>query len=107
MLDAMRRYVAEGDTEKAVAVAKDAAPYCHPRLANTKIEGDVPAVVNIVVVTVDSDAKTMRAVQQQHYDQQRASGANGVGREPSDAFPDPGFSHLAELIAGDELSYPQ
>jgi hypothetical protein len=33
MLKAMKTYLAEGNLDKAVAVAKDAAPYIHPRLA--------------------------------------------------------------------------
>ena len=54
MLNAMRQYVAEGETEKAVAVARDAAPYCHARLASTTIKGDGSSVLNINVVTIES-----------------------------------------------------
>jgi hypothetical protein len=50
------------------------------------------AVVNINVVTVDSDANTMLAVQQQHFDQQPATGANGDRNAPSKAIPEPRFS---------------
>jgi hypothetical protein len=33
MLEAMQFYHAQGDRDKAAAIAKDAAPYIHPRLA--------------------------------------------------------------------------
>jgi hypothetical protein len=33
MLKAMKAYLAEGNLDKAAAIAKDAAPYIHPRLA--------------------------------------------------------------------------
>jgi hypothetical protein len=34
MIDAMRHYLDLGNRDKAVAIAKDAAPYMHPRLAS-------------------------------------------------------------------------
>jgi hypothetical protein len=39
MLFAMRLALAQGWMFKAAAIAMDAAPYCHPRLATTQIVG--------------------------------------------------------------------
>ena len=37
MLRVMRAHLESGELDKAAAVAKDAAPYCHPRLAAANI----------------------------------------------------------------------
>jgi hypothetical protein len=39
MLEAMRSYYEAGDIDKAVAFAKDAAPYVHPRMAAVEVGG--------------------------------------------------------------------
>jgi hypothetical protein len=39
MLEAMRSYYEAGDIDKAVAFAKDAAPYVHPRMASIDVGG--------------------------------------------------------------------
>jgi hypothetical protein len=39
MLKAMRKHVAADDLDKAAAVAKDAAPYMHPRLVSARHSG--------------------------------------------------------------------
>jgi hypothetical protein len=39
MLEAMRSYYEAGDFDKAVAFAKDAAPYVHPRMAAIEVGG--------------------------------------------------------------------
>jgi hypothetical protein len=50
MLQAMRRYHEQGQTAQAVAVARDAAPYCHARLSSMQMEhsGSVGHVLSIV-----------------------------------------------------------
>jgi hypothetical protein len=42
MMEAMRHYQAIGNRDKAVAIAKDAAPYMHPRLHAVAAAGGVP-----------------------------------------------------------------
>ncbi len=44
MLEAMRCYQEEGNLERAAAVAKDAAPYMHPRLHAVAGSDGVPVV---------------------------------------------------------------
>ena len=39
MLEAMRSAHARGDLAAAAAFAKDAAPYCHPRLTSAEVGG--------------------------------------------------------------------
>lgn len=50
MLDAMRTHHAAGDLDRAAAVAKDAAPYLHPRLSAVDLgnKDGKPLVVEIV-----------------------------------------------------------
>jgi len=38
MLEAMRQHYADGNLDRAAGLAKDAAPYCHPRLAPKEIQ---------------------------------------------------------------------
>jgi len=39
MLEAMRAHYAAGDLDRAAAIAKDAAPYQHPRKSSVTVEG--------------------------------------------------------------------
>jgi hypothetical protein len=41
MIEAMRYYEAQGNRDRASAIAKDAAPYMHPRLNSTDIGNKV------------------------------------------------------------------
>jgi hypothetical protein len=41
MIEAMRFYEAQGNRDRASAIAKDAAPYMHPRLNSTDIGNKV------------------------------------------------------------------
>jgi hypothetical protein len=41
MLEAMREFRVKGDLEKAASVAKDAAPYMHPRLSSVEMNAKV------------------------------------------------------------------
>lgn len=41
MLRVMRRYWRKGEVDRAAAIAKDAAPYVHPRLSSTD-HGNAP-----------------------------------------------------------------
>jgi hypothetical protein len=52
MLQAMRAWHAEGKLSLAVAVAKDAAPYCHARLSSMQVDhgGSVGFALEIVEV---------------------------------------------------------
>ena len=43
MMEGMRHYQAIGNRDKAVAIAKDAAPYMHPRLHAVAGAGGVPS----------------------------------------------------------------
>ncbi|MGO8867340.1 MAG: hypothetical protein ACLQME_12630 [Alphaproteobacteria bacterium] len=40
MLKTMRMFWRKGEREKAAAIAKDAAPYVHPRLSSASLSGD-------------------------------------------------------------------
>lgn len=46
MLEAMREYWDNGDKASAASVAKDAAPYCHPKLANIEHSGHMSHIVS-------------------------------------------------------------
>jgi hypothetical protein len=49
MVTVMRRHIANGDWDKAAAIAKDAAPYMHPRRATLTHEGgESPIEVKLV-----------------------------------------------------------
>jgi|SRR5215831_18655197 len=49
MLDVMRAYYAAGEFDKAAAIAKDAAPYEHPRKAAITVQGgETPLQVKLV-----------------------------------------------------------
>ncbi len=39
MLEAMEHYRGKGDFDKAASFAKDAAPYCHAKLASVQVTG--------------------------------------------------------------------
>lgn len=41
MLEAMRSFHGIGDMEKAASIAKDAAPYMHPRLSSVEMNANV------------------------------------------------------------------
>lgn len=49
MVEAMIQYWNEGDRESAIKVAKDAAPYFHPRLSSVEVGGDEEKPVRMVV----------------------------------------------------------
>ena len=49
MVDAMIKYHQEGDVENAVRVAKDAAPYIHPKLSSVELGSDADSPVKMVV----------------------------------------------------------
>lgn len=49
MLEIMRRHYEAGELDKAAAVAKDAAPYIHPRLAAIEHKGDEGGPVKMVI----------------------------------------------------------
>ena len=57
MIRAMRQYLEEGRLDKAAAVAKDAAPYCHPRLSAIAVSGgETPMRLQLIeeIVVVQS-----------------------------------------------------
>jgi hypothetical protein len=41
MLEAMRKHHADGDLDAASAIAKDAAPYIHPRLNSVQVDATI------------------------------------------------------------------
>jgi hypothetical protein len=49
MVDAMIKYHQAGDVENAVRVAKDAAPYIHPKLSSVELGSDADSPVKMVV----------------------------------------------------------
>lgn len=63
MLNAMREYAAEGEREKAIAVAALAAPYVHPRLAAAIIKNDRPTAINIAVVSIDGKPDALQTTE--------------------------------------------
>lgn len=57
MLSAMRAYAEVQDWEKAAAIAKDCAPYLHPKLSSVEVtgkDGDALLIERIERVIVDS-----------------------------------------------------
>ena len=54
MLKAMRAYDQAGDTVAACAVAKDAAPYIHARLAAIAVDGKVGFILEVAEEIVES-----------------------------------------------------
>lgn len=58
MLDVMRRHYADGNYDKAAAIACDAAPYVHSRLSAVTHKGDKDEPIQVVetLVIVDGDS---------------------------------------------------
>lgn len=52
MLQAMRERFEAGDFKEAAAIAKDAAPYVHPRLASVQHAGDDGGPMQVQFVTL-------------------------------------------------------
>jgi len=50
MVAAMNHYLGAGNMAAASTIAKDAAPYFHPRLASTVIKGDADSPLLVKVV---------------------------------------------------------
>jgi hypothetical protein len=48
LLGVMRHHYRAGDLAAAAAVAKDAAPYCHPRLTSAEVSGARGAQVRLL-----------------------------------------------------------
>jgi hypothetical protein len=57
MLEAMRFYHAAGNRDKAAAIAKDAAPYMHPRLTSVDVGGKPGAPIETKDVTNEELAR--------------------------------------------------
>jgi hypothetical protein len=60
MLEAMREYWAQGEWDRAAAIAKVAAPYAHPRLSSIEQK---PAPIDVTKLT-DEDLGTLRRIYQ-------------------------------------------
>jgi hypothetical protein len=56
MLSAMRFHVERGDLDKAAAVAKDAAPYIHPKLASVEHMGENGGALQVQIVRYSDPA---------------------------------------------------
>jgi hypothetical protein len=54
MLKAMRRHYKARRFDAAAAIARDAAPYCHPRLATAQLNTSVGVLLEIVEEIVDA-----------------------------------------------------
>jgi hypothetical protein len=57
MLDAMRRYWDAGNLDKAAAIAKDAAPYVHARMASVDVGGKQGAPIETKDVSMPELAR--------------------------------------------------
>lgn len=57
IIEAMNYYHGKGDIERAAFFAKDAAPYVHPRLQSTTLQGKVGVALEVVeeIVSVEDD----------------------------------------------------
>lgn len=76
MLEAMRKSHGEGDLDKAVAHAKEAAPYMHPRLGqnHTTVAGDEDAPLQYQVLTaIDRDSMIIKQLAPPEADDTEAS----------------------------------
>jgi hypothetical protein len=60
MLEAMRQYWAQGEWDRAAAIAKVAAPYVHPRLSSIE---EKPAPIDVTKLT-DEELGTLRRIYQ-------------------------------------------
>jgi hypothetical protein len=58
MLEAMRQHWAQGQWERAAAIAKLAAPYVHPRLSSIEQK---PAPIDVTKLT-DEELETLRSI---------------------------------------------
>jgi hypothetical protein len=56
MLETMRALWQQGEQMAACAIARDAAPYLHPRLATTNITGDGEGLIIRIVKFAELDA---------------------------------------------------
>src|SRR5262245_23529539 len=52
MLDAMRAHHAAGRLDEAATVARDAAPYIHPKLTSVQVSGNADSPVPITFIEV-------------------------------------------------------
>jgi hypothetical protein len=59
MLEAMRQSYEDGETAAAAAYAKDAAPYCHPKLAAITHKGDAEHPMSIQEVGIKDKQKVL------------------------------------------------
>lgn len=60
LLEAMRYHHGKGQLDEAAAIAKDAAPYIHPRLTAVKVGGDENNPVPITFIKVAPHAAVDR-----------------------------------------------
>lgn len=58
LLEAMTYYHGQGDRQKAAAMAKEAAPYCHPRLSAVALSGgEKPVQLELVEEVIDAPCR--------------------------------------------------
>lgn len=72
MLHAMRKHYEAGALDAAASIAKDAAPYMHPRLNTTTLKGGLDVRQRVVEDVVDADGGN---------EGEAASDATGVSSE--------------------------
>ncbi len=67
MINAMRYYVEAGERDKAASIAKDAAPYMHPRLSSAIVKADVSvestSVVECIITSREEANQTIAALE--------------------------------------------
>ncbi len=61
MLEAMRELYEKGDKVEAAKIAKDAAPYCHPRLNAIEHKGEIGHRVTKIVRVIEKKGAGVRA----------------------------------------------
>lgn len=75
MIEAMREHYDAGRLNEAAAIAKDAAPYMHPRLSSSqiqaKVESEVSQVVEFIVTSREQADQAIAAL----------ADASGVSRQ--------------------------
>ncbi len=68
MIKAMRHYHEAGNMDKAASIAKDAAPYMHPRLSSAIVKADVSvestSVVECIITSREQANATIAALEE-------------------------------------------
>ncbi len=69
MIEAMRKHYAKGELSEAVAIAKDAAPYMHPRLGAVQVANAPGSEPLRVVFTIEGAVEAAKEVERWRLEQ--------------------------------------